>query len=85
MRYSREHKAGTRRRIVAAAARLFAARGYEATSIDEVMQAAGLTRGAFYRHFASKGALYTEATGQAVALPGRAAEPLAYFWEPEAA
>ena len=49
-------KARTRQEILDHAARLFRLRGYEATTIDDVMLAAGLTRGAFYAHFDSKDA-----------------------------
>src|SRR5471030_2446861 len=42
------------------AARLFRLRGYAGTSIDDIMLAAGLTRGAFYAHFQSKDALFAE-------------------------
>lgn len=55
-----EHKARTRRTIVDAAGRLFRRRGYEATGIDDIMAAAGLTRGGFYAHFRSKEALFAE-------------------------
>jgi len=44
----------TRRRIVGAAAELFAEHGYTATSLSEVIAAAGSTKGGFYFHFASK-------------------------------
>lgn len=49
----------TRERILDAALRLFATRGYEATSIGEIEQAAGLVprSGALYKHFPSKRAL----------------------------
>ena len=49
----------TRERILDAALRLFASRGYEATSIGEIEEAAGLVprSGALYKHFASKRAL----------------------------
>lgn len=63
MPYPKEHKQRTRQRIVAAAGRLFAARGFEATSIDDVMCACGLTRGGFYVHFGNKAELYREAIG----------------------
>lgn len=53
-------KARTRQEILDHAARLFRLRGYEATTIDDVMLAAGLTRGAFYAHFDSKDALFAE-------------------------
>ena len=61
MRRSREEAAATRARIVAVAARLFRARGIDATSVADVMSALGLTVGGFYRHFDSKEALVTEA------------------------
>ncbi len=61
MRYSRDHKAATRDRILQHAAKLFRERGYEGVRIDAIMDAAGLTRGGFYAHFASKAALFEEA------------------------
>ena len=42
------------------AGRLFRLRGYAGTSIDDIMLAAGLTRGAFYAHFKSKDDLFAE-------------------------
>ena len=53
MRRSREDTAATRARIVAVAARLFRARGIDATSVADVMSALGLTVGGFYSHFDS--------------------------------
>jgi len=61
MRRSREDTAETRAKIVAVAARLFRARGIDATSVADVMAALGLTVGGFYRHFDSKEALVAEA------------------------
>lgn len=49
----------TRQQIVAEATRLFAEAGYEAASIDAVLRACGISRGALYHHFASKEALFT--------------------------
>jgi AcrR family transcriptional regulator len=40
--------------IATAALRLFCQKGYHATSIDEIAQAAGVTKGAVYHHFDSK-------------------------------
>jgi TetR/AcrR family transcriptional regulator, transcriptional repressor for nem operon len=68
MTYSSGHKPATRQKIVQAANRLFAAKGYEGTSIDEIMRASGLTRGGFYAHFASKGELYREACNHGALL-----------------
>jgi TetR/AcrR family transcriptional repressor of nem operon len=61
MRRSREEAAETRRAIVEAASRLFRERGIASVSIADVMGAAGLTVGGFYRHFADKEALVGEA------------------------
>jgi TetR/AcrR family transcriptional repressor of nem operon len=61
MRRSREEKARTRKRIVAAASRLFRARGVQEVSVADVMSAVGLTVGGFYRHFPNKEALVAEA------------------------
>jgi TetR/AcrR family transcriptional repressor of nem operon len=61
MPYPKGHKENTRRRILDSAVRLFSAGGYDGVTLDELMQDAQLTRGAFYAHFNSKKALYTEA------------------------
>jgi AcrR family transcriptional regulator len=58
MRYSVEHKAETRRRILEAAAARFRAEGYEGLGVDGLAKAAGVTNGAFYGHFASKAEAY---------------------------
>jgi AcrR family transcriptional regulator len=48
----------TRAQLIAIATRLFAGRGYEGTSIEAVLQEAGVSRGSLYHHFASKQALF---------------------------
>jgi AcrR family transcriptional regulator len=48
----------TRQQIIDTAARLFANRGYNGTSMSDLASAAGLTKGAFYHHFESKEALF---------------------------
>lgn len=53
-------KAETRRRILRAAARLFAGRGFDATTIDEIAQAADVSRGTFFNYYAEKSALIAE-------------------------
>src|SRR5215210_3817908 len=50
----------TRRRIVEVAAEAFAQRGYDGTSLNDVIKASGLTKGGFYFHFPSKEALARE-------------------------
>lgn len=63
----------TRERLIAAARELFGGRGYEATSIEAVLERSGVARGALYHHFAGKAelfdavleSLYAELAGQA--------------------
>ncbi|MFD3492985.1 TetR family transcriptional regulator [Streptomyces sp. NPDC058690] len=43
-----------RRELAAAAMELFATKGYEATTVDEIAGAAGVARRTFFRHFRSK-------------------------------
>ena len=66
MRRSREEAAETRKRIVKAAAGEFRANGIVATGLADLMKAAGLTHGGFYKHFESKDQLVAEATADAV-------------------
>lgn len=61
MRKSKAETAETRRRIVAAATEEFRKNGIRETSLNELMAAAGLTEGGFYRHFKSKDQLIAEA------------------------
>src|SRR5215469_10377424 len=51
----------TRERIVAEAASLFNQRGFEGSSMSELMEATGLEKGGIYRHFSSKEELAAEA------------------------
>ena len=60
-RSSRKQAAGNRARIVEVASGLFRAHGVGAVGIADVMKAAGMTQGGFYRHFASKNSLAAEA------------------------
>ncbi|MBB4662268.1 TetR/AcrR family transcriptional regulator [Conexibacter arvalis] len=50
-------KAATRARLLEAAARVYAARGFAGATLDDVAEEAGLTKGAVYGHFGSKGNL----------------------------
>jgi len=65
-RMSREEKARTHARIVEVAAGMFRENGIAATGVADVMKAAGLTHGGFYRHFASKDDLVAAAIAHAV-------------------
>lgn len=47
-------KARTRQRILSEAERLFRERGYAATSLEQIADAADVTKGAIYGHFSSK-------------------------------
>ena len=51
----------TRRKIVEAAAPIFNQRGYEGSSLNDLMAATGLKKGGIYRHFSSKEELAGEA------------------------
>jgi TetR/AcrR family transcriptional regulator, transcriptional repressor for nem operon len=66
MRKSKEEAAFTRKRIVTAAAEEFRKNGIVATGLNDLMNAAGLTHGGFYKHFESKDQLVTEACAEAV-------------------
>src|SRR6201996_6816665 len=51
----------TKQEIVRNAAPLFNTKGYEGTSLSDLMEATGLRKGGIYRHFASKEELAAEA------------------------
>ena len=61
MKVSKEQVRENRRRIVETASVLFRERGYDGVGVAELMSAAGLTHGGFYKHFASKADLMAEA------------------------
>ena len=67
----------TRADLLAAGARVFAARGFEGASVDDIARDAGYTKGAVYAHFGSKRDLFlaialgsVAATSHCDALPG---------------
>ena len=53
-----EQAEATRAALLRTARELFAARGFAATSTEELVAAAGVTRGALYYHYADKRALF---------------------------
>ncbi|MCH5051587.1 TetR/AcrR family transcriptional regulator [Pectobacterium aquaticum] len=61
MKVSKEQVRENRMRIVETASVLFRERGYDGVGIAELMSAAGLTHGGFYKHFSSKADLMSEA------------------------
>jgi AcrR family transcriptional regulator len=74
---------GTRRRILDSGLHLFAQRGYDGASVQEVADHAGLTKGAFYHHFASKSHLllsldeeYLAMVDAALGRPRHTGDPL---------
>jgi AcrR family transcriptional regulator len=52
--------ASVAQRVLSAAAELFAEKGFENTSVQEIVDAAGVTKGAMYHYFASKDDLLYE-------------------------
>ena len=61
MRKSKQEAALTRQRIIKAAAAAFRKKGIAETGLSDLMAAAGLTHGGFYRHFDSKDQIVAEA------------------------
>jgi AcrR family transcriptional regulator len=53
-----ERTEATRGRLIATARRLFADKGFAATSTEEILGEAGVSRGALYHHFPSKTDLF---------------------------
>ncbi|MEC3975428.1 TetR/AcrR family transcriptional regulator [Amycolatopsis sp. H20-H5] len=65
MRRSQQDRSSTTKAALTAAAReLFAARGYQAVPADEIVRAAGVTRGALYHHYADKQGLFRSVVAQ---------------------
>jgi AcrR family transcriptional regulator len=79
-----EQSEATRAALIDAGRRLFAQRGYSAVATEEIVRAAGVTRGALYHHFDGKeelfAAVYEQVEADLVAELGRvaadAADPL---------
>jgi len=67
MRMSQGEKEKSHGRIVASASRLLRERGLAGASVGDVMKAAGMTHGGFYKHFESKEALIEAAIDAAFA------------------
>jgi TetR/AcrR family transcriptional repressor of nem operon len=59
MRYASSEMAKRRRRLVDLSGGIFRRQGLDRTSVADVMEAAGMTHGAFYNYFSSKAALQT--------------------------
>ncbi len=70
-----EQADATRTALSAAARQLFTERGYAATSTTEIVERAGVTRGALYHHFAAKDELFRAVFEQ---LEGEVTEHVAH-------
>src|SRR5258708_12410593 len=66
MKRTKLEAAETRRKIVKTAAAEFRKNGINGIGLSDLMAAAGLTHGGFYRHFESKDQLVAEACGAAI-------------------
>jgi len=70
-------RAATRSALLGAARELFGAKGFAGTGREEIVQRAGVTRGAMYHHFASKEdlfrAVYEEVEGEVMGHVAEAA------------
>lgn len=67
MRVSREKAQENRKQIIETAARLLREHGFDGIGVADIMKAAGLTHGGFYRNFASKDDLAVKASEHAMA------------------
>jgi TetR/AcrR family transcriptional repressor of nem operon len=66
MRNSKDEKAANHERIVSVAAQQIRERGTDKPGVAEIMRAAGLTHGGFYKHFGSRDELIDEAVALAL-------------------
>ncbi|MET0264388.1 MAG: TetR family transcriptional regulator [Duganella sp.] len=72
MKITKAQSQENRARIVETASALFRERGYDGVSVADLMAAAGLTHGGFYKHFDSKTDLIAETVGHGNAhIPGQ--------------
>jgi len=71
MRVSRVQAAENRETVINVASRLFRERGFDGIGLKDLMEAAGLTQGAFYKQFASKEDLAVQASRRAMESASR--------------
>ena len=76
MKISKAQSQANRARIVETAAALFRERGYDGVGVADLMAAAGLTHGGFYKHFKSKADLMVEAAECGLARAANGDAPL---------
>jgi TetR/AcrR family transcriptional repressor of nem operon len=58
----------TRRNIIESSLQLFSVKGYFNTSVNEILEVTGLTKGGLYGHFSSKEAIWHAVYDEAVAI-----------------
>jgi AcrR family transcriptional regulator len=66
-----ERRRSSREALLDAGAKVFAARGYRAASVDEILTEAGLSKGTFYWHYGSKHELFLALLEERVDRPVR--------------
>ena len=76
VRYGKEHKEATRRRILETAGRRFKTDGIDGSGVATLMADAGLTNGAFYAHFSSKEDLVANVVADQIGLQARSISEL---------
>lgn len=69
-------------RLLSVATRLFAANGFDRTSVQEIVAAAGVTKGALYHYFGSKDDLLSEVYGRVLRAQMEQLEKFASAEEP---
>jgi TetR/AcrR family transcriptional repressor of nem operon len=67
MKVTKAQAQANRARIVETASALFRERGYDGVGVADLMAAAGLTHGGFYKHFGSKADLMAESAACGIA------------------
>src|SRR5919199_5407506 len=72
-REARQRGRDAREELIEAAAEVFAERGFQAASVDEIAERAGFSKGAVYWHFDSKDDLFFALLEERVDAPLRAA------------
>lgn len=70
MGISKEQANENRESIISAAEKLFRQKGVDAVGLNDLMDAAGFTRGGFYNHFKSKNSLVTAVMERATQVGG---------------
>lgn len=70
------------RRLLSAATKLFADKGFDRTSVQEIVEAAGVTKGAMYHYFGSKDDLLGEIYGRVLRQQTEQLEKVAATGDP---